>query len=79
AMLTELKIWASLPADAVCPVYDMVVCGDAGAQQPAGRLSVSAWQQGVRELAFSVDAAALDAQLATALRFSPHVHQVADD
>lgn len=79
ALLTELKIWASLPADAVCPVYDMVVCGDAGAQQPAGRLSFSAWQQGVRELAVIVDAAALDAQLATALRFSPHVHQVADD
>jgi 2-polyprenyl-6-methoxyphenol hydroxylase-like FAD-dependent oxidoreductase len=76
-LLTELKIWDSLPADAVCPVYDMVVCGDIAADQPAGRLSFSAWQQGVRELAVIVDAAALDAQLATALRFSPHVHNVA--
>lgn len=79
ALLTELKIWASLPADAVCPVYDMVVCGDAAGSQPGGRLSFSAWQQGVRELAVIVDAAELDAQLATALRFSPHVHNVADD
>lgn len=77
ALLAELKIWDSLPGDAVSPVYDMVVCGDAAAGQPAGRLSFSAWQQGVRELAVIVDAAALDAQLATALRFSPHVHNVA--
>lgn len=78
ALLTELKVWASLPADAVSPVYDMVVCGDGTASQAAGRLSFSAWQQGLRELAVIVDAAALDAQLATALRFSPHVHQVAE-
>lgn len=78
ALLTELKIWDSLPADAVSPVYDMVVCGDTAEGQPAGRLSFSAWQQGLRELAVIVDAAALDAQLATALRFSPHVHTVAD-
>ncbi|KQY82800.1 MULTISPECIES: FAD-dependent monooxygenase [Roseateles] len=78
ALLTELKIWGSLPADAVSPVYDMVVCGDASSEQPAGRLSFSAWQQGLGELAVIVDAAALDAQLATALRFSPHVHGVPD-
>lgn len=78
ALLTELKVWDSLPADAVSPVYDMIVCGDATASQPGGRLSFSAWQQGLRELAVIVDAAALDAQLATALRFSPHVHNVAD-
>ena len=79
ALLTELKIWDSLPPDAVSPVYDMIVCGDAASDQPAGRLSFSAWQQGVRELAVIVDAAALDAQLATALRFSPHVRTVAQD
>ncbi len=76
ALLTELKVWDSLPADAVCPVYDMVVCGDDAVGQPAGRLSFSAWQQGVRELAVIVDAAALDAQLAAALRFSPHIRNV---
>ena len=77
ALLSELKIWDSLPADAISPVYDMVVCGDATQDQPGGRLSFSAWQQGLRELAVIVDAGALDAQLATALRFSPHVHNVA--
>lgn len=79
ALLGELKIWSSLPADAVSPVYDMIVCGDAAQGQPAGRLSFSAWRQGARELAVIVDAAELDAQLATALRFSPHVHSVAGD
>lgn len=78
-LLAELKVWGSLPASAICPVYDMVVYGDASAGRPGGRLSFSAWQQGLRELAVIVDAAALDAQLATALRFSPHVHVVADD
>lgn len=79
SLLDDLKIWDSLPPDALSPVYDMVVSGDADESQPAGRLSFSAWQQGVRELAVIVDAAALDAQLATALRFSPHVHQVSPD
>ncbi|MFT7721706.1 MAG: FAD-dependent monooxygenase [Roseateles sp.] len=79
ALLGELKIWGALPEDAVCPVYDMVICGDAATGRPAGRLGFSAWQQGVRELAFIVDAAALDAQLAAALRFSPHVHDVAPE
>lgn len=78
ALLTELKIWDSLPADAISPVFDMVVSGDGAAPQPAGRLSFSAWQQGLRELAVIVDAASLDAQLATALRFSPHIHNVSD-
>ena len=79
SLLTDLKIWDALPPDAVSPVYDMVVCGDGLAEQPAGRLSFSAWQQGLRELAVIVDAAALDAQLAMALRFSPHVRDVPDD
>jgi 2-polyprenyl-6-methoxyphenol hydroxylase-like FAD-dependent oxidoreductase len=79
ALLTELKVWDSLPPNAITPVYDMIVSGDATSGEPAGRLSFSAWQQGVRELAVIVDAAALDAQLATALRFSPHVHPVAQD
>ncbi len=76
-LLSELKVWDSLPPDAICPVYDMVICGDAHGDQPSGRLSFSAWQQGLRELAVIVDAAALDQQLATALRFSPHVRNVA--
>lgn len=79
ALLTELKVWDSLPAGAISPVYDMVVRGDETPEHPGGRLSFSAWQQGVRELAVIVDAAALEAQLATALRFSPHVRTVSAD
>lgn len=71
-LLRELKVWDSLAADAVCPVFDMWVAGDAA----DARLDFSAWQQGVSELAFIVDAAELDRQLAAALRFSPHVHRV---
>jgi len=72
ALLRDLKVWESLPPDAVCPVYDMQVSGDGS----ASTLEFSAWQQGVAELAFIVDASALEQQLATAIRFSPHVQIV---
>ncbi|MCV2368282.1 FAD-dependent monooxygenase [Roseateles oligotrophus] len=71
-LLRELKVWDSLPADAISPVYDIKVSGD----QAGALLEFSAWQQGVSELAFIVDAGALEQQLATALRFSPHVQIV---
>jgi len=70
ALLESLKVWAALPADARTPVYDMRIEGDAGA---ASALHFSAWQQQVRELAWIVDAAALEAELASALRYAPHV------
>lgn len=72
ALLRDLKVWDSLPPDAACPVYDMQVSGDGA----ASKLELSAWQQGVAELAFIVDAGALEQQLAAALRFSPHVQIV---
>lgn len=72
ALLRELRVWDALPAEATAPVYDMWVSGDA----PGARLDFSAWQQGVSELAFIVDAAALDEQLAAALRFAPRVTRV---
>ena len=75
ALLRELKVWDSLAPDAISPVYDMQVCGD----EPGAMLEFSSWQQGVAELAFIVDAAALEQQLAAALRFSPHVQIVDDD
>lgn len=78
ALLTELKVWDGLPPDAVCPVYDMAIHGDADLSQPGGHLRFSAWQQGLRELAVIVDTAELDAQLAAAVRFSPHIHTVAE-
>ena len=75
ALLDSLKVWAALPADARTAVYDMRVEGDAGA---ARALRFSAWQQNVRELAWIVDAAALEAELASALRYAPHVETSAE-
>ncbi|MCV2420381.1 FAD-dependent monooxygenase [Paucibacter sp. DJ2R-2] len=72
ALLRKLKVWDSLPAAAISPVYDMKIHGDAA----GALLEFSAWSQGVAELAFIVDAAALEQQLATALRFAPHVQVV---
>lgn len=74
-LLDSLKVWAALPADARCPVYDMRVEGDAGS---ASALSFSAWQQQVRELAWIVDAGALQAELASALRYAPHVEHTVE-
>ncbi|MCG3189526.1 MAG: 2-octaprenyl-6-methoxyphenol hydroxylase [Burkholderiaceae bacterium] len=73
-LLQRLKAWDALPADAVTPVYDMQVCGDA----PAGRLHFSAWTQRVEALAWIVDAAELDLALNAALRFAAHVQRVDD-
>lgn len=69
ALLESLKVWTTLPADARTAVFDMRVQGDAGASV----LCFSAWQQYVRELAWIVDAAALQAELTAALRYAPHV------
>lgn len=71
-LLRDLKVWDTLPPEAICPVYDMVVHGDQG----GAVLEFSAWQQGVGELAFIVDAGALEQQLALALRYAPHVQVV---
>jgi 2-polyprenyl-6-methoxyphenol hydroxylase-like FAD-dependent oxidoreductase len=73
ALLATLKVWDALPPDAVTPVLEMRVDGDAR----GASLSFSAWQQAVEALAWIVDAAALEDVLGTALRFAPHVKQVA--
>ncbi len=73
-LLTDLRVWDALPADAVTAVDEMRINGDA----PAGQLVFSAWQQGVEALAWIVDAAALEATLATAARFAPHLVMLAD-
>lgn len=70
-VLQTLRVWQALPPDAVTPVHDMRVQGDAG-----GRLDFSAWQAQQRELAHIVDAAALDEQLEAALRFAPALQRV---
>lgn len=68
-LLTDLRVWDALPADAVTAVDEMRISGDA----PGGLLAFSAWQQGVEALAWIVDAAALEATLLTAARFAPHL------
>ena len=71
-LLRELKVWDSLPEGAITPVFDMKIRGDAA----GSLLEFSSWKQGVAELAFIVDAGALEQQLAQALRFAPHVQLV---
>lgn len=73
-LLSDLKVWDALPADAVTPVHDMHIEGDA----PGGQLDFSAWQQGVEALAWIVDAAELEAALRTAARFAPHLAWLGD-
>jgi 2-polyprenyl-6-methoxyphenol hydroxylase-like FAD-dependent oxidoreductase len=71
ALLTQCKVWDALLARSPCVatrVEDMRVAGDRG-----GALEFTAWQQCVSELAWIVDAAALEAELDAALRFAPHV------
>ena len=73
-LLSDLKVWDALPTDAVTPVHDMHIEGDA----PGGQLDFSAWQQGVEALAWIVDAAELEAALRTAARFAPHLAWLAE-
>jgi 2-polyprenyl-6-methoxyphenol hydroxylase-like FAD-dependent oxidoreductase len=75
-LLRQLRVWEALPADAVTPVYEMRVIGDASGDEAAGQIEFSAWQQGVSELAHIVDAGALENELGNALRFAPHVRRV---
>ncbi|MFO1219007.1 MAG: FAD-dependent monooxygenase [Burkholderiaceae bacterium] len=70
-LLARLRVWEALPRDAVTPVYDMRIEGDAA----GSLLEFSAWQQCTDALAWIVDAAALDAALADALRFASHVQR----
>jgi 2-polyprenyl-6-methoxyphenol hydroxylase-like FAD-dependent oxidoreductase len=75
ALLRGLKVWDALPADARTPVRDMLVHGDAA----GAALEFSAWEQRVGELAVITDAAALERELDSALRFAPHVTLVEAD
>ena len=72
ALLSDLKVWDALPADAVTPVHEMRVAGDA----PAGAIEFSSWQQAVDALAWIVDAAELEAVLLRAIGVAPHVRVV---
>jgi ubiquinone biosynthesis UbiH/UbiF/VisC/COQ6 family hydroxylase len=74
-LLGELRVWDALPADAVTPVDEMCIEGDA----PGGAIQFSAWQQGCEALAWIVDAAELEAALRTAARFAPHLTVLPDE
>lgn len=75
ALLQSLKVWDALPADARTPVYDMHIEGDA----PGAALDFSAWAQGAEQLAWIVDASALESALATAARYAPHLQMLEGD
>jgi ubiquinone biosynthesis UbiH/UbiF/VisC/COQ6 family hydroxylase len=75
ALLRSLKVWDALPAHAATAVHDMHVEGDA----PGAALDFSAWTQRVRELAWIVDAALLERELAAAVKFAPHISVTRDD
>ena len=79
ALLRGLKVWDALPAHAATPVWDMAIRGDAGEGASPGRLGFSAWDQRVAELAWIVDAAALERELGNAVRFAPHLTLLAPD
>ena len=75
SLLQALKVWDALPAYAATAVHDMHIEGDA----PGASLDFSAWEQHVRELAWIVDAAVLERELASAVKFAPHVTVTTQD
>lgn len=72
SLLRRLKVWDALPAGSATPVRDMHIEGD----EPGSVLEFSAWQQGVGELAWIVDAAALEQRLRDAIGFAARVREV---
>ena len=68
-LLRSLKVWDALPPGAATPVLDMLVQGDANQSE----IDFSAWQQHVNALAWITDAAVLERELASAVRFAPHI------
>ena len=77
SLLQALRVWDALPPDARTAVLDMRV-QDAGVSGRApAALHFSAYEQAVDSLAWIVDAAELDAVLASAVRFAPHITVVA--
>src|SRR5438105_6809898 len=75
ALLESLRVWDALPAASRTAVHDMHIEGDSG----GSTLEFSSWEQRVGELAWIVDAAVLERELASALKFAPHVSITRDD
>lgn len=74
SLLERLKVWPALPPDARTAVHEMAIAGD----DTSGHLAFTAWQQHTRELAWIVDAAALESALEAAVGFAPHVQLMPD-
>jgi ubiquinone biosynthesis UbiH/UbiF/VisC/COQ6 family hydroxylase len=72
-LLTTLRVWEAIPPPARTQVHEMRIEGDDG----AAVLEFSAWRAALAELAWIVDAAALDQALRDAVRYSPHIERVA--
>ena len=70
-LLRGLKVWDALPADARTAVREMAVHGDA----PGARARILGLAARGGELAWIVDAPALEAALAEALRYAPHIER----
>ena len=69
ALLQDLRCWPDSPA--VTPVRQMQIWGDHG-----GQLNFAAREQGVGELNWMVDVPVLEARLAQAVQFQPHIEVV---
>jgi 2-polyprenyl-6-methoxyphenol hydroxylase-like FAD-dependent oxidoreductase len=69
ALLQDLRCWPEAPA--VTPVHQMQVWGDQG-----GQLNFGAQEQGVGQLNWMVDVAALEALLIQAVQFQPQIQLV---
>lgn len=72
-LLSALKVWEAIPPSARTQVHEMRIEGDDGASV----LEFSAWGSALAELAWIVDAAALDTALRQAVRFAPHIERIA--
>ena len=72
-LLSSFKVWEAIPPESRTQVHDMRIEGDDGTSV----LEFSAWGSSLAELAWIVDAAALDAALRQAVRFAPHIERIA--
>lgn len=70
AFLESLGVWSRLDAQRLQRVEAMAICGDA----PAGRLEFSAYDSGLRELAWIVEGSALLQALRAAIADTGQVH-----
>lgn len=72
AFLESLEVWPRLDAQRVQRVEAMVICGDT----PDGRLEFSAYEAGLRELAWIVEGNALLPALRAAIADTGQVHMI---